>query len=195
MNIDHLIKTFALANDFKEGDLLIGGTRDHRLRSEAREEIASMTVGEINKAVFVDDQITETLHRSLDSSLTAALAQLTVGELKRALLGSHPAGWAARYRDGFSSEVIAAVTKSMTDDELGRVSRALFNPMPGEGIAIGSSQHFGSRIQPNSPGDDETEILFSILEGLTYGCGDVIIGLNPASDDVDTIVRLEELLC
>src|SRR6185503_4357447 len=39
------------------------------------------------------------------------------------------------------------------------------------------------------------EILFSILEGLTYGCGDVIIGLNPASDDLDTIIRLEELLC
>jgi ethanolamine ammonia-lyase large subunit len=61
-------------------------------------------------------------------------------------------------------------------------------------VAIGSPQHFGSRIQPNSPGDDDTEILFSILEGLAYGCGDVIIGLNPASDDLDTIVRLEALL-
>jgi ethanolamine ammonia-lyase large subunit len=59
---------------------------------------------------------------------------------------------------------------------------------------IGAPHHFGSRIQPNSPGDDEEEILFAILEGLTYGCGDVIIGVNPASDDVDTIVRLEDLL-
>ena len=50
------------------------------------------------------------------------------------------------------------------------------------------------RIQPNSPGDDEREILVSILEGLSYGCGDVIIGLNPAADDLDTIVRLEQLL-
>ncbi|HEX8336300.1 MAG TPA: ethanolamine ammonia-lyase subunit EutB, partial [Pyrinomonadaceae bacterium] len=49
-------------------------------------------------------------------------------------------------------------------------------------------------LQPNSPGDDEEEILFSVLEGLTYGCGDVILGLNPAGDDVETIVRLEELL-
>src|SRR6185369_1697915 len=48
--------------------------------------------------------------------------------------------------------------------------------------------------QPNSPGDDEQEILFSILEGLAYGCGDVVIGLNPAADDLDTIVRLEQLL-
>src|SRR5207247_1410471 len=49
-------------------------------------------------------------------------------------------------------------------------------------------------IQPNSLGDDDEEILFSVLEGLTYGCGDVIVGLNPASDEVETIVRLEELL-
>ena len=82
----------------------------------------------------------------------------------------------------------------MTNDELGVVARTLFNPLPGEGVTVGSQRHFGSRIQPNSPGDDEEEILFSILEGLSYGCGDVIIGLNPASDDVETIVRLEELL-
>ncbi len=59
---------------------------------------------------------------------------------------------------------------------------------------IGRAPHFGSRIQPNSPGDDEREILFSIFEGLAHGCGDVVIGLNPAADDVDTIVRLEQLL-
>jgi len=61
-------------------------------------------------------------------------------------------------------------------------------------VVIGSREHFGSRIQPNSPGDNEDDILLSILEGLTCGCGDVIIGLNPASDDVDTIVHLEDLL-
>ena len=195
MSIDDLINTFALANEFKEGDLAVGGSRDDQLRSEARAEIESFTVGEINKTNFVDDQVTQTLHRSLDLNVARELAQLTIGELKRILLGLNSAGWAAQYRDGLSSEAIAAVAKLMTDDELGRVSRALFNPLPGEGVAIGSPQHFGSRIQPNSPGDDEEEILFSILEGLTYGCGDVIIGLNPASDDIDTIIRLEELLC
>ena len=82
----------------------------------------------------------------------------------------------------------------MTNDELSLVARSLFNPLDGPGVAIGSPQHFGSRIQPNSPGDDEHEILFSVLDGLAHGCGDVIIGLNPASDDVDTIVRLEQLL-
>jgi ethanolamine ammonia-lyase large subunit len=71
------------------------------------------------------------------------------------------------------------------------VSRRLVNALPD---GIGAAGHFGSRIQPNSPGDDEEEILFSILDGLTHGCGDVVIGLNPAADEVDTIVRLERLL-
>ena len=82
----------------------------------------------------------------------------------------------------------------MTDDELASVAGRLANPLPGAGLAIGAPGHFGSRIQPNSPGDDEEEILFSVLEGLACGCGDVIIGLNPASDDLETIVRLEQLL-
>ena len=86
----------------------------------------------------------------------------------------------------------------MTDDELGAAARRLYNPIessarPDE-IAIGAPHHFGSRIQPNSPGDDEDEILFSILEGLAHCCGDVVIGLNPAADDLETIVRLEQLL-
>ena len=79
----------------------------------------------------------------------------------------------------------------MTDEELASVSRHLSNPLSN---GIGAPGHFGSRIQPNSPGDDEQEILFSILDGLANGCGDVVIGLNPAADELDTIVRLEQLL-
>ncbi len=195
MNRNELTRLFALANEFKEGDLPVGGTRDDQLRAEARKELASLRIGDITNAVFIEDQITESIHRAIDSDHKADLDRLTVADLKRILLGPDVAAWARQYRDSLSSETIAAVAKVMTNTELGEVSRALFNPLPGDGIAVGSQLHFGSRIQPNSPGDDTDEILFSILEGLAYGCGDVIIGLNPASDDVDTIIRLEELLC
>ncbi|HSE37616.1 MAG TPA: ethanolamine ammonia-lyase subunit EutB [Blastocatellia bacterium] len=195
MNVNDLIRTFALANDFKEGDLSVGGTRDDQLREEARKQLESLSIGEIAHAEFVDDQVTETVHRSVDPELEEELAHLTIADLKRSLLAPDSVAWMRRYCDGLASEVIAAVAKVMSNDELGLVSRALFNPLPGDEVAVGARQHFGSRIQPNSPGDDPDEILFSILEGLTYGCGDVIIGLNPASDDLDTIVRLEELLC
>ncbi len=194
MNHNELIETFVLANEFKEGDLLVGGTQDEHVRREARAALASIRLGEISRAAFVEDQITEALVRSLDRQVAIDLSGLTVAGLKHILLSPDAPAWVAVHRDGLSSEAIAAVVKLMTNDELGALSRTLFNPLPGEGITIGSPRHFGSRIQPNSPGDDEQEILISILEGLAHGCGDVILGLNPASDDVETIIRLEELL-
>lgn len=191
---NQLTQLFALANEFKEGDLNVGGTLDDHIRQQARDALAALSLRDIAAADFVEDQVTDALHRSLDPQLAAKLADLTVAELKRILLSSQGASWIEHHRDGVSSEAAAAVVKIMTNEELGTLSRKLFNPLPGTGVAIGSPQHFGSRIQPNSPGDDETEILLSILEGLAYGCGDVILGLNPASDDVDTIIRLEQLL-
>ena len=191
---NQLSQIFALANEFKEGDLNVGGTRDDHLRRQARDALAALSLGDIARADFIEDQVTEALHQSLDPQLAGKVAHLTVAELNRILLSPHGASWIDPHRNGLSSEAAAAVVKIMTNEELGTLSRKLFNPLPGTGVAIGSPTHFGSRIQPNSPGDDETEILLSILEGLAYGCGDVILGLNPASDDIDTITRLEQLL-
>ncbi|HEX8291165.1 MAG TPA: ethanolamine ammonia-lyase subunit EutB, partial [Pyrinomonadaceae bacterium] len=189
-----LLRTFALANEFEEGDLGVGGTRDEGVRASARAALGAVTLGELKATALVEDGVSEALDASLDRGLAAEISGLTVGGLKAALLGRGGAGWVRRYREGLSSEAVAAVVKLMTNDELSAVARSLFNPLPGEGVAVGSPGHFGSRLQPNSPGDDEGEILLSVLEGLTYGCGDVILGLNPAGDDVETIVRLEELL-
>jgi ethanolamine ammonia-lyase large subunit len=189
-----LRQTFTLANDFKEGDLLVGGTADPRLRDEARQAIGGLRIADIAAATFVDDGVTAALHRSLNRTALAEISPLTIAALKRILLRPSAADWLGSYRDGLPSEAIAAVAKLMTADELSTVARAIFNPLPGDGIAIGAAGHFGSRVQPNSPGDDEDEILLSALDGLTYGCGDVIIGVNPASDDVETIVHLEDLL-
>ena len=194
INRSELLRTFTLANPFKEGDLLVGGTRDEQIRREAQQQLSSLHLAEIAKVALVEDGVSEALARALDSQLETQISHLTVGELKQILLSHAAPQWAQRYRHALASEVIAAVVKVMSDDDLSTVARSLFNPLPGSGTTIGSSQHFGSRIQPNSPGDDEEEILLSILEGLSYGCGDVILGLNPASDDVETIIRLEELL-
>jgi ethanolamine ammonia-lyase large subunit len=186
--------TFALANAFKEGDLQVGGTTDDRLRAEARLMLLATTLGEVRRCTFVNDSMTAVLERSRDRRFDQELDPLTVAQFKNALLEPGAAAWVAKRLRALPSEAIAAVVKVMTNEELSRVARTVFNPLDGSGVAIGSPGHFGSRIQPNSPGDDEQEILFSILEGLAYGCGDVIIGLNPAADDLDTIVRLEQLL-
>ena len=195
MNSKELAQILVRANEFKEGDLLVGGTRDELERRAARAELSSLRVGDLNQSTLVEDDLSVALSRSLDARIAGEISHLTVDDLKRALSGPDSAGFARRYRDGLSSEAIAAVAKVMTEDELSTVAHALFNPLPGDKVTIGSPNHFGSRIQPNSPGDAEEEILFSVLEGLSYGCGDVILGLNPASDSVETIIRLEELLC
>ena len=188
--------TLALANAFKEGDLSIGGTRDDTVRAEARRAILGTSLRTIRTTTLVEDGISEALRRSIDRDTAAELDSLTVAELKARLLATDGAAWVVRHRNGFTSETIAACAKVMSDEELARVCARVFNPLPSvrDGITVGSRTHFGSRIQPNSPGDDEEEVLLSILEGLTYGCGDVILGVNPASDDIDTIVRLEEQL-
>jgi ethanolamine ammonia-lyase large subunit len=193
-NRQELLRTFALANEFKEGDLLVGGTFDESARDAARAEMGALSLGALTATALVEDGVSEALAASLNRRLAAEISSLTVGELKEILLSRGGADWARRYCEGLPSEAIAAVVKLMTNDELSTVAREVFNPLPGEGVTVGSPHHFGSRLQPNSPGDEEEEILFSVLEGLTYGCGDVLLGINPAGDDVETIIRLEELL-
>src|ERR1700730_9259942 len=166
---DQLSQVFVLANEFKEGDRNVGGTRDDHVRREARGVLAALSLGEIARANFVEDQVTEALHLSLDPQLAGDVAHLTVVEFKGILLSPQGAYWIERHRNGVSSEAAAAVVKIMTNEELGALSRRLFNPLPGRGISIGSQRHFGSRVQPNSPGDDENEILVSILEVVASG--------------------------
>src|SRR3712207_5178126 len=163
-----LLRTFALANEFKEGDLLVGGTRDEYARASARAEVGALELGRLSATAFVEDGVSDALAASLDRRLAAEISSLSVGELKGILLGSGGADWVRRYGGALGSEAIAAVVKLMTNDELSSVARRIFNPLPGEGVRVGSPRHFGSRLQPNSPGDDEEEILLSVLEGLTY---------------------------
>src|SRR5262249_44455758 len=178
-----LRQTFVLANEFKEGDLIVGGGDDSRVRDEARRSLGALRIGDIVPGAFVDDGVTEALERSLDQQALAEVSSLTIAEVKESLLGPSAAAWVERHCGGLPSEAIAAVAKVMTNDELSFVARAIFNgaarlkgsrssgggsgSRSSDAVTVGSEQHFGSRIQPNSPGDDEDEILLSILEGLS----------------------------
>jgi len=194
MNRKKLLELFVKASEFKEGDLPVGGTRNGLERSDARHILSTLLLRDISKVDIVEDPVSEFLARSLEKNEAAEISNLSLGQLKGILLGRNGSDWIRRHSAGLTSEQIASLVKLMTNDELSQISRSIFNPLPGDGLTIGSPSHFGSRIQPNSPSDEEEEILLSVLEGLVYGCGDVIIGINPASDDVDTIVRLERLL-
>jgi len=194
MNSDALRRTLTLASAFKEGDRLVGGVNDPRLRAEARQALLATAVDDIHRATLVNDGVSEALARARDRTHDGELGPLTVSQVRDALLAPGAGAWAATHGPSLGSETIAAVVKAMTRDQLSTVARTLVVSAGDGSRVIGGASHFGSRLQPNSPGDDEREILCSIFEGLAYGCGDVIIGLNPAADDLDTIVRLEQLL-
>src|SRR5260221_1312587 len=150
-----LRQLFSLANAFKEGDMTVGGTTDAGVREDARRMLLSTTAGDIRRTVLVEDGVTAALERSRDRRLDDALDPLTIARLKAVLLGPGAAAWARTHRDALASEGISALVKVMSNDELSSAACALFNPLDGDGVAIGSPRHFGSRIQPNSPGDDE----------------------------------------
>ena len=88
--------TFALANAFKEGDLTVGGTGDDRVRDEARRELGAVTIGDIRRTLFVDDEVTGALDRSRDRRFDAELDPLTVTQVKAALLALGAHAWARR---------------------------------------------------------------------------------------------------
>ena len=118
-----LRQTFVLANEFKEGDLAVGGADDPRVRDEARRSLAGPAARRDRSLRLVDDGVTEALERSLNPHALADVSGLTVAGLKRILLSPSGAGWIRRYRGGLRSEAIAALVKVMTEPELSIVAR------------------------------------------------------------------------
>ena len=92
--------TFVLANDFKEGDLPVGGTVDALLRTDARRLLEALRVSEIVPARFVNDGVTEALERSLNAQAQIDISALTIANVKKILLGPGCADWVRRYRSG-----------------------------------------------------------------------------------------------
>ena len=90
--------TFALANEWKEGDLAVGGGDDPRVRDEARRSVGALRIGDIVSDAFVDDGVTGALERSLDRQTLAEISSLTIAKLKQILLGPSAAMWVERQR-------------------------------------------------------------------------------------------------
>jgi ethanolamine ammonia-lyase large subunit len=196
---EEFVQLMGNANEFKEGDLAIGvGTLDEASRADARHSLSRVRLQDIFSCDVLEDQLSERLKSLFVSDRVSAdifhrIKNKSVGEIRETILRSTDPGTVGELGFGMTSEMIAAVAKTMTLEELGTASASLYNPLNGPG-SVGSDECFGSRIQPNSPTDDPEEILYSIFEGISYGCGDVIIGVNPANDALQDLIELENLL-
>src|SRR6185503_18026276 len=128
MDRDALRRMLTLASSFKDGDRAVGGGDDPQVRQEARQALLATAVGAIHRTTLVDDGVSEALARTRDRAHDAELASWTVSRVRDALLAPGAAAWASAFGGALGSEVIAAVAKVMSRDELSRVARTLVVP-------------------------------------------------------------------
>src|SRR4029079_1313089 len=122
------------------------------------------------------------------------LRGLTVGEFREFLLSDATDEAALhRLRWAITPEIAAAVAKLMGNKELVYVAAKIRNVTRCRNT-LGERGVFGVRVQPNHPADDLTGIVLSAVDGLAFGCGDAVIGVNPATDSVEAVASILRLL-
>ncbi|HAS81093.1 MAG TPA: ethanolamine ammonia-lyase [Verrucomicrobia bacterium] len=180
------------ANDFKEGDQILGvAAADQEVRLKARLLLSNTKLVDILNHPLFEDQLYLRLTRELPSDLVRKTNPLTLGELRQFLLSANESA-IHEILDGLCSDVIGCVVKIMSNEELITVGRKIFNPLPGS--HIGAKGYMGARIQPNSPTDHPDDVIWQILDGWSYATGDVVLGVNPAGSDPQSVALLEATL-
>ncbi len=195
-----LRQVFAKANEEKSGDQLAGlAAETERERVAAKQVLAELTLEEIVKHPLIDpdtDEVTRLIFESLDQNVFARLRSLTVGELREWALDDATAdGDFLAIRYGLTPEIAAAATKLMSNKDL-VLAASKIRVVTRCRNTMGQQKVLGVRIQPNHPSDDIGGILLSAVDGLLYGCGDAVVGVNPAAESVDvTSAILRALDC
>lgn len=188
----------ARATPERSGDVLAGiAAQSAAERMAARCALADLPLSTfLNEALvpYEDDEVTRLIIDSHDAAAFVPVAHLTVGGLRDWLLSG--AAGPAQLRalaPGLLPEMAAAAAKLMRNQDLLVVARKC-QVTTAFRNTIGLPGHLAVRLQPNHPTDDLRGIAASMLDGLLYGCGDAVIGINPASDSLATIGDLLRLL-
>jgi ethanolamine ammonia-lyase large subunit len=188
----------AKASPARSGDALAGIAAEN----EEERALAKMALAEVPLARFLEellvpyeqDEVTRLIVDTHDAQAFAAIRGLTVGEFREWLLDPKTdIETMTRVAPGITPEMAAAVSKLMRNQDLilavqkCRVVTRFRN-------TLGLPGRLSVRLQPNHPTDDVRGIAASMLEGLLYGCGDAVIGVNPASDSLQAVTRLLEMM-
>ena len=193
-----LRELLAKATPARSGDYLAGVAA-----ANAEEQVAAqMALANVPLRHFLqeavipyeEDEVTRLIMDSHDQAAFAPISHLTVGEFREWLLGDTAnESTLSTLAAGLTPEMVAAVSKLMRVQDLilvaqkTRVVTAFRN-------TIGLSGCMSTRLQPNHPTDDPAGISASILDGLLYGNGDAVIGINPATDNLGSIGDLLKML-
>ncbi|KFL87670.1 Ethanolamine ammonia-lyase heavy chain [Acetobacter malorum] len=195
---DDLKALMAAASPLRSGDELAGlaATSDAQ-RIAARYALADVPLDLFVRTELIPyeaDDVTRLIMDTHDTAAFAPFASMTVGDLRDWLL-SHEATTAAlaAAAPGFTPEMAAAVSKIMRNQDLMSVARKM-RVVTRFRNTIGLEGCLASRLQPNHPTDDLKGIAASTLDGLLYGMGDAVIGINPATDSVANGLALLDML-
>lgn len=187
-------EVLAKANPPKSGDDLAGiSARDPVERVAARAVLSQLSLAELraNPVIpYEQDEITRLVEDTLDESAYKAVKHLSVGEFREWLLLQGTTGAKMRaISAGLTPEMVAGVSKLMSNMDL-MVVGAKAEVVVRCNNTLGLPGRMSSRLQPNHPTDDVQGILASTLEGLAYGCGDAVIGVNPATDSPESTAEI-----
>ncbi len=188
----------AKATPPRSGDYLAGLAAG----SAAENAAAKMCLADVPLKTFLtealipyeEDEVTRLIMDSHDARAFAPVSHMTVGQFREWLLSpAADAAALAALGPGLTPEMAAAVCKLMRNQDLILTARkcAVVTRFRN---TIGLPGTMAVRLQPNHPSDDRLGIAASIVDGLLYGCGDAVIGINPASDSVPALTGLVEML-
>lgn len=194
----NLAELMAKATPQRSGDSLAGV-----IASSAEERaVAQMTLAEVPLKTFLnealipyeDDEITRLIIDEHDPNAFTPIAHLTVGDFRNWLLSDYATtAVLTAIRAGITPEMAAAVSKIMRNQDLILVAKKCHVTTAFRNT-IGLPGHLSTRLQPNHPTDNVNGIAASILDGLLYGSGDAVIGINPATDNVAQAIKLMQLM-
>ncbi|MFW0968189.1 MAG: ethanolamine ammonia-lyase subunit EutB [Thermacetogeniaceae bacterium] len=191
-----LKEVFAKSNEEKSGDKLAGiAASSAAERIAAKRILSETTLEELynNPLIPPDkDEVSRVIYESVRMPIYNQIKNWTVAGLREYLLADTTTSEDISYiRHGLTSEMIAAVCKIMSNlDLIYAASKAVVITHCNN--TLGLKGTLNARLQPNHPTDDVEGILWSLREGLSYGMGDAVIGINPVNDSVASVSRLME---
>jgi ethanolamine ammonia-lyase large subunit len=193
-----LRELLAKASPERSGDQLAGIAAESAAeRVAAREALADLPLAALLQQPTVpyeSDEVTRLIIDSHDAAAFAAVSHLTVGAFRDWLLSDAATiGTLTALAPGFTPEMVAAVSKLMRNQDLMAVAKKC-RVVTRLRNTLGLPGHLAVRLQPNHPSDSPAGILASVLDGLMYGAGDAVIGINPVADSVNDLVQLLHLL-